>query len=247
MRLNYNVKAFTNYKNMKYNILQGGGYSLPINLISKNIKVNVIDFYIPHGNSKGKTPRFDAVACRGQKIRLDGKYNQIYILAGAVSEEDIVATFRIDRKEYNVNFKSMTAPYSKWDMYGLKQTAHTDDETTFGYEFTHLHHPEGNIVKKARIYLYSLNVKNKKILRFPDNNKLVIFAMSSAQKEEFTNLAENVIDVVEDNYDFGKIPPIDKIIRAGKIQDQRNGGKGKGFLRDNIITNIIRSYTKSEW
>lgn len=35
--------------------------------------------------------------------------------------------------------------------------------------------------------------------------------MSSAQKEEFTNLAENVIDVVEDNYDFGKIPPIDKI------------------------------------
>ena len=255
MRLNYNVKAFTNYKNMKYNILQGGGYSLPINLISKNIKVNGIDFYIPHGNSKGKAPRFDAVACRGQKIRLDGKYNQIYILAGAVSEEDIVATFKIDRKEYKVNFKSMTAPYSKWDMYGLNQTAHTDDETTFGYEFTHLHHPEGNIVKKARIYLYSLNVKNKKILRFPDNNKLVIFAMSSAQKEEFTNLAENVIDVVEDNYDFGKIPPIDKItdkteaitIRAGKIQDQRNGGKGKGFLRDNIITNIIRSYTKSEW
>lgn len=255
MRLNYNVKAFTNYKNMKYNILQGGGYSLPIDLISKNIKVNGIDFYIPHGNSKGKTPRFDAVACRGQKIRLDGKYNQIYILAGAVSEEDIVATFKIDRKEYKVNFKSMTAPYSKWDMYGLNQTAHTDDETTFGYEFTHLHHPEGNIVKKARIYLYSLNVKNKKTLRFPDNNKLVIFAMSSAQKEEFNNLAENVIDVVEDNYDFGKIPPIDKItdkteaitIRAGKIQDQRNGGKGKGFLRDNIITNIIRSYTKSEW
>ena len=85
-------------------------------------------------------------------------------------------------------------------MYGLNQTAHTDDETAFGYEFTHLHHPEGNIVKKARIYLYSLNVKNKKILRFPDNNKLVIFAMSSAQKEEFTSLAENVIDVVEDNF-----------------------------------------------
>ena len=63
--------------------------------------------------------------------------------------------------------------------------------------------------------------------------------MSSAQKEEFTNIAENVIDVVEDNYDFGKIPPIDKItdkteaitIRAGKIQDQRNGGKGKGFFK----------------
>ena len=105
----------------------------------------------------------------------------------------------------------MTAPYSKWDMYGLGQTAHTDDETAFGYEFTHLHHPEGNLVKKARMYLYSLNVKNKKRLRFPNNNKLVIFAMTSAEKEEFTNLADNVIDIVDDDYDFGKIPPIDKI------------------------------------
>ena len=255
MRLNYNVKAFTNYDNMKHIILQGGGYSLPIDLIDRNIKVNGIEFYIPHGNRKNKKPKYDAVACRGQSINLDGKYNQIYILAGAVSEEDIVGTFKIDRKDYNINFKSMTAPYSKWDMYGLGQTAHTDDETAFGYEFTHLHHPEGNLVKKARMYLYSLNVKNKKRLRFPNNNKLVIFAMTSAEKEEFTNLADNVIDIVDDNYDFGKIPPIDKItdktnaitIRAGKIQDQYNGGKGKGFLRDNLITNIIRSYTKSEW
>ena len=36
-------------------------------------------------------------------------------------------------------------------------------------------------------------------------------------------------------------------IRAGKIQDQIKGGKGKGLKRDNILTNIIRSYTKSEW
>lgn len=44
MRLNYNVKAFTNYDNMKHIILQGGGYSLPIDLIDRNIKVNGIEF-----------------------------------------------------------------------------------------------------------------------------------------------------------------------------------------------------------
>ena len=156
---------------------------------------------------------------------------------------------------HNVKIKSMTAPYSKWDMYGLNQVAHTDDKTSFGYEFTHLHHPEGNIVKKARIYLYSFNVKNKHIIKLPKNNKIVIFAMTYAKKSEYTNLATDIIDIVEDGYDFGKIPPIDKLtdktealtIRAGKIQDQYNGGKGKGFKRDNIITNIIRSYTKSEW
>ena len=64
-----------------------------------------------------------------------------------------------------------------------------------------------------------------------------------------------IIDTVDSDYKFGDIPPMDKIldkadfvtIRAGKIQDQIKGGKGKGLKRDNIITNIIRSYTKSEW
>ena len=255
MRLTYNVKAFTNYDNMKHIIFQGSGYSLPIDLIDRNIKIGGIDFYIPHGNNKNKKPRFDALACRGQKIKLNGDFEQVYILAGAVGDEDIEETFKIDAAMHNVKIKSMTAPYSKWDMYGLNQVAHTDDKTSFGYEFTHLHHPEGNIVKKARIYLYSFNVKNKHIIKLPKNNKIVIFAMTSAKKSEYTNLATDIIDIVEDGYDFGKIPPIDKLtdktealtIRAGKIQDQYNGGKGKGFKRDNIITNIIRSYTKSEW
>lgn len=63
-------------------------------------------------------------------------------------------------------------------------------------------------------------------------------------------------DTANKDYSFyDDVAPIEKIIdkadfltiRAGKIQDQKNGGKGKGFKRDNIVTNIIRSYTKSEW
>ena len=80
--------------------------------------------------------------------------------------------------------------------------------------------------------------------------------MTAVKKFSNTTLATKFIDEIDNSdYDFGKIPPIDKIIdkadfitiRAGKIQDQKNGGKGKGFKRDNIITNIIRSYTKSDW
>ena len=89
----------------------------------------------------------------------------------------------------------------------------------------------------------------------PENNKVVILAMTGTKKFSNTYLATELIDKVDEKYSFGEIPPIDKIIdkadfitiRAGKIQDQIRGGKGKGFKRDNIITNIIRSYTKSEW
>ena len=89
----------------------------------------------------------------------------------------------------------------------------------------------------------------------PENNKVVILAMTGIKKFSNTYLATELIDNVDEKYNFGEVPPIDKIIdkadfitiRAGKIQDQVKGGKGKGFKRDNIITNIIRSYTKSEW
>ena len=88
-----------------------------------------------------------------------------------------------------------------------------------------------------------------------EDNKIVILAMTAVKKFSNTHLATRLIDEVDEGYEFGEIPPINKIIdkadfitiRAGKIQDQIKGGKGKGIKRDNIITNIIRSYTKSEW
>ena len=80
--------------------------------------------------------------------------------------------------------------------------------------------------------------------------------MTAIKERSRGGLATKIYDTVSQKYDFyDDIPPIDKIIdkaefisiHAGKIQDQMNSGKGKGFKRDNIITNIIRSYTKSEW
>ena len=85
--------------------------------------------------------------------------------------------------------------------------------------------------------------------------KIVILAMTAVKRFSNTYLASTLIDIPEEDYKFGEIPPIEKLIdkadfvtiRAGKIQDQIKGGKGKGLKRDNIFTNIYRSYTKSEW
>ena len=114
----------------------------------------------------------------------------------------------------------------------------------------------GNIPNSnACFFIYEIDVKGRKTLTLPEANKVVILAMTGVKKFSATNLATKIIDTVDSDYKFGDIPPMDKIldkadfvtIRAGKIQDQIKGGKGKGLKRDNIITNIIRSYTKSEW
>lgn len=141
-------------------------------------------------------------------------------------------------------------------MAALNQKAEIKD-ACLGLEFTHTHHPEGNIANgKAYFYVYEIDVRNGKALTLPEDNRIIILAMTAVRKFSTTTLATKLIDTTPNpDYRFDEIPPIDKIIdkadfvtiRAGKIQDQIKGGKGKGFKRDNIVTNIIRSYTKSEW
>ena len=164
-------------------------------------------------------------------------------------------TLFTDNKERKINIYAMTEHYAQWDMAGLQQSARIND-APIGFEFTHTHHPEGNIANgKAYFYLYEIDVRNCKKLILPEENRVAILAMTAVKKFSNTHLATQLIDTVDENYKFGDIPPIEKIIdkadfvtiRAGKIQDQYIGGKGKGFKRDNIIANIIRSYTKSEW
>jgi hypothetical protein len=175
------------------------------------------------------------------------------IAASTIGDQEI--TVFADNKERHLNIYSMSEKIGQWDMAGLSQKAKVKDANV-AIEFTHTHHPEGDIANgRAYFYLYEIDVRNCKTLTLPEANKVVILAMTAVKRFSNTYLATNLIDKVDDKHEFGEIPPIEKIIdkadfvtiRAGKIQDQTLGGKGKGFKRDNIITNIIRSYTKSEW
>lgn len=162
---------------------------------------------------------------------------------------------RTDRRTKTLTIHSMAELPFLWDMAGLKQTARIKD-ADIALEFTHCHHPEGNIAaKKAWFYLYELDIRGAKTLTLPEDNRLIIMAMTAVKKYANTTLATPLLDTITGDYDFDDIPPMEKLIdkadfvtiRAGKIQDQAKGGKGKGWKRDNPITNIIRSYTKSEW
>ncbi len=160
-----------------------------------------------------------------------------------------------DNKERRITVHALREPLALWDMAGLEQTAKIK-QAAIGIEFTHLHHPEGNLAaQKAYFYLYEIDVRNCKKLTLPEESSVVILAMTAVKRFSNTHLATKLTDTADENYKFGDIPAIDKIIdkvdfvtiRAGKIQNQMKEGKGKGFKRDNIVTNIIRSYTKCHY
>lgn len=250
LQLEYNSKGFTADSNMRHIILQGGGCSLPAELCPDSLTVGGITFRMPvlsNGN--------DVMVARNQILEIPKGTSKMYILA-ASTLGDREASFFVDEREKQLKILSFKAPIGKWDMAALNQKAEIKD-ACLGLEFTHTHHPEGNIANgKAYFYVYEIDVRNGKALTLPEDNRIIILAMTAVRKFSTTTLATKLIDTTPNpDYRFDEIPPIDKIIdkadfvtiRAGKIQDQIKGGKGKGFKRDNIVTNIIRSYTKSEW
>ena len=230
-------------------ILQGSGCSLPAELIPRKITSHGITFRMPSADEEK-----NVLIARGQEIELPRNMTKLYILAASVQDEQ-ETEFLTDSKIRKITVHSMRENIGRWDMAGLEQTAYVKD-VNIGLELTHLHHPEGNLAaQKANFFIYEIDIRNCKKLTLPENNKVIILAMTAVKKFSNTYLVTDLIDKVDEDYKFGEIPPIDKLIdkadfvtiRAGKIQDQIKGGKGKGFKRDNIVTNIFRSYTKSEW
>ncbi len=253
IELPYNAKGFTTDDDMRHVILQGAGFSLPYELIKESCYIGGIRYKFP----VDKVNENNVLVCRGQEIKLP-PCTRVYFIAGSTGEKQSIY-INSGKKKIPFTIKPIDKPFCKWDMAGLNQVAEINDNEAIGYEFTHVHHPEGNIAKKAHFYLYSIAVNNEKgceTITLPENNRVVILAMTSIKERSKGGLATKIFDTVSHKYDFNEdLPPIDKVIdkadfvtiRAGKIQDQINSGKGKGFKRDNIVTNIIRSYTKSEW
>ena len=249
LSLEYNTQGITKDSNKVNVILQGSGCSLPDELLGGSATIEGITFRLPSADEDK-----NVLIARGQEIEIPKGSTKLYILAAStLGDRDV--TFFTDNKEKNLTIHSMRENVFRWDMAGLKQSANIKDVKS-GLILTHTHHPEGNLAnQKAYFFMYEIDVRNCKTLTLPEENRVVILAMTAVKRFSNTYLATELLDKVEGEYAFDNIPPIDKIldkadfvtIRAGKIQDQIKGGKGQGFKRDNIVTNIIRSYTKSEW
>ncbi len=250
LALTPNAKGFTFNEDMRNVILQGSGCSLPAEQLKQTATICGITFKLtdPHAP-------FDITVAREQQIEIPEGSDKIYLLAASTLSDENVS-FLADSREIDITIHSLKENIGTCDMASLNQSAYIKDVTT-AIEFTHTHHPEGDLVNsRAYFFMYEIPVKGKHTLTFPENNKLLILAASAVTKHSETFLACPITDQSpEEKFDFNNIAPIDKLrdntsqlmIRAGKIEEQHNSGKGHGFRRDNPITNIIRSYTKSEW
>ncbi len=246
--LPFNIEATTKNSTRKQFIMQASGCSLASELFLNSLVYKGITFKF------GDTEEKNALVPRGQIIDIPKGMTKLYILASSIST-DREAVFYADSKEKKITVHSMFESVAQWDMAGLAQSARVKSVSP-ALVFTHVHHPQDDKYNcKANFFMYEIDVRNASKLTLPEDNRIVILAMTAVKKFSNTKIACELYDFPDGDCKFDEIPPIDKIIdkasfatiRAGKIQDQKNGGKGKGFKRDNIITNIIRSYTKSEW
>ena len=249
LSLDFNAQGITTDYGKVNVILQGSGCSLPDELLGESRTVEGITFRMPSAEMEK-----NVLIARSQEIDIPKGTTKLYMLAASTLGDREVTLFA-DNKEKHLTIHSMREHVFRWDVAGLNQKAEIKDVKS-GIILSHVHHPEGNLAnEKAYFFMYEIDVRNCRKLTLPEENRMIILAMTAVKKFSNTRLATELLDKVEGECDFEGTPAIEKIIdkadfvtiRAGKIQDQMKGGKGKGFKRDNIVTNIIRSYTKSEW
>ncbi len=244
----FNAQGITKDSSKVNVIMQASGCSLPDELLETSITVNGITFKLPNADMQK-----NIFIPRGQEIELPKGMTKLYIIAAsALNDTDM--TLLCDSKERTVTVHSMTQPIGTWDMEGMQQKAKIKDAKV-ALELTHTHHPEGNQAnRKALFFLYEVDIRGCKTVTLPEENKIVILAMTAVKRFSTTKAATEMTDGVFEIDSIGAAP-IEKLIekadfvtiQAGRLQEQVRSGKGKGFKRDNIVTNVIRSFTKSEW
>ncbi|MBE6720229.1 MAG: hypothetical protein E7571_06205 [Ruminococcaceae bacterium] len=246
--IEYNAQGITKDSSKVNVILQGSGCSLPDELIGDSLTVDGITFRMPNADMTK-----NICIMRGQKIDIPKGCTKLYMVAAStIGDKDI--TVLTDSRERHLTVHAMTEPFAQWDMEGLNQKAKIKD-AQIALEFTHTHHPEGNLAnRRAYFFMYEIDVRNCSTLTFPEESRIAVLAMTAVKKFSTTRLATKLTDTA-DEIDAITAPPIEKIIdkadfvtiQAGRIMEQVRSGKGKGFKRDNVVTNVIRSFTKSEW
>ncbi|MBR3149576.1 MAG: alpha-mannosidase [Eubacterium sp.] len=248
LELEYNTQGITKDSSKVNVILQGSGCSLPNELLSESVTVNGITFKLPNADMEK-----NLFVMREQQLEIPKGMTKLYMLAAStIADRDI--TILADNKERKLTVHAMCEPVGLWDMEGLDQKAKVKDGK-LAIEFTHTHHPEGNLAnRRAYFFIYEIDVRNCKTLTFPEENRVAVLAMTAVKRFSSTRLATKLTDTVEE-IDSISAAPIEKIIekadfvsiQAGRYVEQSRSGKGKGFKRDNVVTNIVRSFTKSEW
>ncbi len=187
--LPYNLDAFS-YDTNRSDGNFHNEITYPAELLGKEIIVDGISF-MTGDTADGQ---LNALVCNGQTIQLDNKgYKNVYFLAAARGK-DTSGTFNTPAGKKTLTIQDYNQKIVDWgsinDIPYLKQ----DQIAWVG---THSHNPTGNISYEfCNMFMYKIALDSKSSqITLPDNNNIVIFAATLADKpSEKTIAASGLID-----------------------------------------------------
>lgn len=207
--LSYTVAAASNTGGHVSVGFDGKGNALPAEMLPEQIHFNGVDFQL----APAKTGVPDAIAAKGQMIKLPaGRFNRIYLLA-ASADGDQKATFDIGSRQHELNIENWGGFIGQWDdrIWSSKDTEHDNYGQMIGLKpgfikradlawyCDHHHNAAGENVAYSYSYLfaYALDLPpGATSLKLPDNDKVRILAISVAEENPETRPAHPLYDVL---------------------------------------------------
>ncbi len=192
------------------------GISIPEELFEERISCGGVRFKL--GDKAGK----NAVACKGQKIKLPANTTKIAILAASVSG-DKPATFQAGKNIVTITVQDFQKNVGAWDMIarGDHRLIKRDD---IAVTYTHTHNAEGNrLYQFAYLFKYVIDVKDADHLVLPSDADILVYSATAIESGN-TTAATPLYDFVDPDRVLHNLN-----IRSGdKLIEQRScpeGGK----------------------
>lgn len=146
-----------------------------------------------------KRDRFNAVACRGQKISLPNSSGMaVNILCGSMNGS-VRAEFTLGDLTETVTVDDMTAPVGSWDMVGLCHTGKVGRKP-IGFHATHAHVSDGTVAQCRDIVLQSIcltSIGGGRTLTLPNAPDLLVFAVTLAHHSECACKTSPMIETLD--------------------------------------------------
>ncbi|MEI7633499.1 MAG: glycoside hydrolase family 38 C-terminal domain-containing protein [bacterium] len=165
------------------------GSAIPTELFPAQIEFNGIRFKL--GPKDGK----NALACKGQTLRIPRGMNRAYILAAGAGRAAAAGAFVVDDNPAELSVQPMTGWIGQADSRfvdgkliedGSRLTPGFIQRDPVAWISTHLHDPSGaNLFYTfGYLYCYRIDVKNGAgTLKLPDNPAIRVFALTFAKNE----------------------------------------------------------------
>lgn len=169
--LPYNVRAMTT-NDTKSTLHHTYDMSIPMELVPDTLVSGGIEFKMGKSHD-------NAVACLGQTIPLNGKFNRLYVVA-ASRTFDKNFNLKFDTGVVTLQVSSWSEPLGSWDMIGLGEIGEIKKDV-LAWNTTHAHSRTGDIIgKQLYLFRYSIDIpEGAKSVRLPNDNEILVFAVTA--------------------------------------------------------------------